>query len=61
MDISTAFEIVLELAQDNVLNPKDCMGDESLLEEAKKQQKAVDEVSAFYEAYFVNFSGKEDE
>jgi len=53
MDISTAFEIVLELAQDNVLNPKDCMGAESLLKEAKRQQEAVNTV----EDFFVNHLG----
>ena len=42
MDTDTAFELVLELAQQNVIDAHDD------LDEAKRQQEAIDVVTDFY-------------
>lgn len=42
MDTDSAFELVLELAQQNVIDARDCP------DEAKRQQAAIDVVTDFY-------------
>ena len=42
MDTDTAFELVLELAQQNVIDARDDP------DEAKRQQEAIDVVTDFY-------------
>ena len=56
MEISLreAFVIVCELAEQNVLDERDCSGDEDLMEQIPVQQAACSKVREFAERYFEN-------
>ncbi len=49
-----ALDLVLELAQQNALDPEQASGDDVLLQEARKQQRAIEIVSDLFENLDLN-------
>jgi hypothetical protein len=60
LSLREAFEIVCELAEQNVLDERDYCGDESMLEQIPRQQDACSKVRDFAAMYFDDIREPDD-